>query len=82
MPGALLPERPTPAPFRSARPAPVSGKLVVFAVLAIGLTLVLGVGTFAALTRPPRAARAPSAAGSASAEASGAAARPAAGMGW
>ncbi len=59
MPGALLPERPPPVTTGAVRPAPVSGKLVVFVVLAIGVTVVLGVGTFAALTRPPKSATHP-----------------------
>ncbi len=63
-----MPE-PAPVPSASRRGPPVSGRLVVLTVLAVGVTLVLGVGTFAALTRPPR--KAPSAAGSASAAPTG-----------
>ena len=43
----------------SSRRQPASGKAVVLSVLAIGLTLVLGVGAFAALTRPPHKVQTP-----------------------
>ncbi len=61
MPGALLPERPSDPAELPPQPGPtVPGKMVVLAVLALGVSLVLGVGTFAMLTRP--AQRPPSAA--------------------
>ena len=56
------------SPRAGARvPPPVSGRTVLFSMLGIGLTVVLGVATFAALTRPPRTARQSSTAASASA---------------
>jgi hypothetical protein len=45
---------PPPEGARAKRAAPVSGKAVTLMMLAIGLSVVLGVGVFAALTRPPR----------------------------
>lgn len=56
VPGALLPERPPADVIPPPSPdAPiVSGKRVVLSVFAFGVVLVLGVGLFAALTRPPR----------------------------
>ena len=70
MPGARLEEK-TPEIASAARiPAPISGRKVLFSMLAIGLTVVLGVGTFAALTRPK--GHGPTPAGSASATSEGA----------
>ena len=49
-----LRERPSAQGEQAVQAAPVAGRLVLFVMIAVGLSMVLGVGVFAALTRPPR----------------------------
>jgi hypothetical protein len=49
-----LREHPSDEGEHAVQAAPVPGRVVVFVMAAVGLSLLLGVGMFAALTRPPR----------------------------
>ncbi len=65
MPGAPLEPDLRKVVHDARVPPPIAGKKVLLAMMGIGLTIVLGVGTFAALTRPKTLYSAPAASGSA-----------------